>query len=89
MGLQGLDAECAKVFLEQQTKLFDERVVEDEDEALEFLEDCFACVLDTPDQIREYWEENGTDAMGMSDEEIIDSLEVFKLPSGKYLIVEA
>ncbi|MBE5970634.1 MAG: glyoxalase [Lachnospiraceae bacterium] len=89
MELQGYEEECAKVFLEQQDRLFAEPVASNYDEALEFLEDSFACVFDSADEIRQYWEENGTDASGMSDEEILESLEVFELPCGKYMVVEA
>ena len=45
--------ECAKVFLRDQKKLFDEPVVYDLEEAEDFLEECFAqycsCLLYTSD----------------------------------------
>ena len=41
--------ECAEVFLKDQGKLFDEPVAETIEEAKEFLEDCFACLLYTSD----------------------------------------
>ena len=37
---------CAEVFLKEQTKLYDEPVAQDIEEAKEFLEDCFAQVFD-------------------------------------------
>ena len=80
---------CAETFLEKQDKLFSDPVAETMEEAVEFLEDCYAQVFDTVDDIREYWEDNGMDAVDMSDEEIEEALEVFKLPNGKYLLVEA
>ena len=38
--------------------------------------------------VREYFEENGADVDGMSDEELEEASDVFALPDGKYLIVE-
>ena len=39
-------------------------------------------------EVKEYFEEAGTDIAGMSDEDILDASEVFALPSGRFLIVE-
>ena len=80
--------ECLEVFLEKQSQLFDEPVVNNFAEAEAFLEDCFAVVLDSPDEIKEYFEESGVDVEGMSEEEIVEASEVFPLPSGRYLVVE-
>lgn len=87
--MKGYERECAAVFLREQKKLLGKAIVESEEEALEFLEDCFAVVLDSAEEIREYWEENGMDAEGMPDDEILTAQEVFELPNGKYLVVEA
>ena len=80
--------ECLKVFLKKQLQLFDEPVAENLEEAEAFLEDCMAVVVDSLDEVREYFEENGADIAGMSDEELEEASEVFSLPSGQYLIVE-
>ncbi len=82
------DEECLKVFLKNQEQLFDEPVAETMEEADEFLDDCMAVVVDSLDEVREYFEENGADVSDMSDEELEDACEVFALPSGRYLIVE-
>lgn len=82
------DEECLKVFLKKQLQLFDEPVAETMEEAEAFLEDCMAVVVDSLDEVREYFEENGTDIAYMSDEELEDASEVFVMPSGKYLVVE-
>lgn len=87
--MEGYEAECAEVFLKEQEKLLGEKVLDTVEEAMDFLEDCFAVVLDSVKDIREYWDENGMDIQGMSDDEILDSAEVFELPCGKYLVVEA
>lgn len=80
--------ECIATFLEKQGQLFDEPVAESYEEAEEFLEDCFAVVVNSIKEVREYLEESG-DLEGMTDEDLEEACEVFALPSGKYLIVEA
>lgn len=80
--------ECIRVFLENQDRLFDEPVAANAGEAEEFLEDCMAVEVKSIREVREYLDESGMDVEGMSDEEIEDASEVFRLPSGGYLIVE-
>ncbi len=80
--------ECLLTFLKNQGQLFDEPVADSLAEAEAFLEDCMAMVVDSIDQVRDYFEENGADVDGMSDEELEEASEVFLLPDGKYLIVE-
>ena len=82
------DEECLRIFLKKQSQLFDEPVAETLEEAEAFLEDCMASVVGSLSEVREYFEENGTDVEGMSDEELEETSEVFALPSGQYLIVE-
>lgn len=82
------DEECLKAFLENQSRLFDEPVAETIEEAEAFLEDCMAVVVDNIKEVREFFEEEGMDATGMSDEELEDASEVFQIPGGRYLIVE-
>ncbi len=87
--MEGYEQECAEVFLKEQEKLLPEPIVSTLEEALEFLEDCLAVVLDSAEEVRAYWEEEGVDLENLSDEELLEQPEVFLLPSGKYLIVEA
>ncbi len=82
------DEECLKVFLKKQLQLFDEPVADSMEEAEAFLEDCMAVVVDSLDEVREYFDENGTDISDMSDEDLEEASEVFALPSGRYLVVE-
>ena len=77
-----------ETFLKNQGKLFDENVAETLEEAKEFLEDCMAVVVESLAEVREYFEENGMDVDGMSEEELEEASEVFALPDGTYLIVE-
>lgn len=83
------DEMCLETFLAQQGKLFPEPVAETAEEAEEFLEDCMAVVARNIREVRAYFEEEGVDIAGMDDEELEESQEVFALPDGRYLIVEA
>lgn len=82
------DEECLRAFLKMQSQLFDEPVAETLEEAEAFLEDCMAVVVESIEEVREYFEESGADVEGMSNEELEEASEVFPLPSGQYLIVE-
>ena len=66
------DEECLKIFLKKQLQLFDEPVAETMEEAEAFLEDCMAVVVDSLDEVIEYFDENGMDISDMTDEEIED-----------------
>ena len=81
------DEECLKVFLEKQLQLFDEPVAETLEEAEAFLEDCMAVVVDSLDEVRDYFEENGADIAEMTDDELEEASEVFPVSDGHYLIV--
>ncbi len=86
--MNGYSEECLKTFLKEQKKLFDEPVAETLEEAEAFLEDCMAVVVDSIQEVREYFEEEGVDVEGMSAEELTEASEVFAIPDGTYLIVE-
>lgn len=85
----GYPKEYLEYFLKNQTRLFDEEVAFDLEEAEEFLEECMAVVVNSMKEVRIYFEESGMDVSGMSDQELAEEAEVFALPDGKYLIVEA
>ncbi|MGN0370169.1 MAG: glyoxalase [Butyrivibrio sp.] len=82
-----LDTICAEVFLKNQDRLFPKPVAENVEEAFEFLQDCFACVFANTDELKEFMEEEGIDITEYDD--ITEALEVFALPDGRYLYVEA
>ena len=86
--MQTYDRETLEIFLINQTQLFDEEVVSSLEEAEEFLEDCMAVVVKNLKAVRAYFEDEA-DISGMSDEELLEASEVFSLPSGRFLIVEA
>lgn len=80
--------ECLITFLRNQEQLFPEPVAETVEEAEAFLEDCMAVVVDTLEEVKEYFEENGMDVDEMSMNKLEEASEVFALPNGQYLIVE-
>ena len=80
--------ESVETFLKNQSRLYDEPVAENAEEAEEFLEDCMAVEVESIKEVRKYLDEAGADVSGMTDEELEDASEVFALPSGGYLIVE-
>ena len=82
------DEECVNYFLENQKQLLPERIAETPEEAEEFLEDCMAVVVKNIKEVRKYFEDDA-DIAGMSNEELLEASEVFALPSGRFLIVEA
>ena len=86
--MREFDDEVLECFLDNQLKLFPEKVAETLDEADEFLVDCMAAVVDSVDEVIEYFEEEGMDIEGAMDEEILDADEVFDVGDGRYLIVE-
>ncbi len=82
------DAAVLRCFLENQGQLFPEDVAENESEAEAFLEECMAVVLDSPEEVLEYFEEEGIDVEDADEESILEASEVFDIGDGRYLIVE-
>ena len=87
--MQQITKEAAQFFLDNQNRLYDMPVAENIDEAMEFLEDCMAMVFENLKELKAYWKEEGVDMMELTDQEILESLEVFKMPDGRILLVEA
>ena len=80
--------EYVLTFLKNQEQLFEEPIAETFEVAEAFLEECLAVVVDSLKEVREFMEEEGMDVEGLSDKELEEQSEVFRLPDGKYLIVE-
>lgn len=80
--------EYVLTFLKNQEQLFEEPIAETFEEVEAFLEECLAVVVDSLKEVREFMEEEGMDVEGLSDKELEEQSEVFRLPDGKYLIVE-
>ena len=75
-------------FLKNQLQLFPEEVAETMEEAENFLEECMAVVVDSVEEVIEFFEEEGVDMDGAVGEEILEASEVFDVGDGRYLIVE-
>ena len=80
--------EYVLTFLKNQEQLFEEPIAETFEEAEAFLEECLAVVVDSLKEVREFMDEEAMDGEGLSDKELEEQSEVFRLPDGKYLIVE-
>lgn len=85
MKAQEYDDDVLQAFLKDQGQLFDEPVADNLEEAEAFLSDCMAVVCDDEKEVYEYFEDEGTDLEGA---ELDDICEVFRLPDGRFLIVE-
>jgi len=82
------DDAVLKCFLDNQLQLFPEEVAETLEEAESFLEEVMAVVVDSVEEVIEYFEEEGIDMDGADGEEILEASEVFDIGDGRYLIVE-
>jgi len=82
------DDAVLECFLENQLQLFPENVAESYEEAEEFLEDCMAVVVDSVEEVLEFFEEEGIDMDGATEDDILEASEVFDVGDGRYLIVQ-
>lgn len=78
------DKKVLEKFIEKQSQLFDEPVAEDLEEADEFLDMMMAVVVNSKNEVKEYFEELGADMEG----DILEAAEVFDIEDGRFLIVE-
>ena len=76
------------MFLRDQKQLFDEPVAYDLEEAKEFLEDCMAIYCKDIKELREVMDDEGMDVSDLSNDELLEQLEVFRLDNGGYFFVE-
>ena len=82
------DDAVLKCFLDNQLQLFPEEVAETLEEAESFLEEVMAVVVESVDEVIEFFEEEGVDMDGAIGEDILEASEVFDIGDGRYLIVE-
>lgn len=83
------DDAVLQCFLDNQSQLFpEEDVVSSLEEAENFLEECFAVVVNSVDEVWEYFEEEGIDMEDAKGDDILEADEVFDIGDGRYLIVE-
>ena len=83
------DNAVLECFLENQLQLYPEKVADTLEEAEDFLEECMAVVVNSLDEVLEYFDEEGIDTEGAVGEDILEADEVFDIGDGRYLIVEA
>ena len=78
-----------KCFLENQSQLFPEGdVCETIEEAEEFLQENLAIVVNSIDEVMEFFEEEGLDLEGLDEDSILEADEVFEIGDGRFLIIE-
>lgn len=87
--MQVYDEAVLESFLKNQLQLFPEKVAENKEEAREFLEDFMAIVVNSIDEVWNYFNEEGIDLEEMTKDDILEASEVFTVGDGRYLIVEA
>lgn len=87
--MREFDDAVLECFLDNQCQLFPKNVAETLDEAEDFLEECMAVVVDSVDEVIEYFEDEGIDIEGAMDDKILSADEVFDVGDGRYLIVQA
>ena len=80
------DAKVLDAFLEQQEKLFPEIVAETREEADDFLAECMAVVVESKQEVWDYFEEEGVDIAGMDElkKEMIKIVDILKNPEEYY-----
>lgn len=86
--MQVFDDAVLKCFLKNQEQLFPEPVADTLEEADGFLEECMAVVVNSVDEVIEFFDEEGIDMDGAVGDEILEADEVFDVGDGRYLIVE-
>ena len=83
------DKVCIETFLKDQLKLFPEKVAETPEEAEDFLDMCMAAVCKNMKEVREYFDETEAGIARMNKKKLKEANEVFKMPDGRYLVVDA
>lgn len=82
------DEKVLQCFLDNQLKLYPEVVAETLEEAKDYLEECMALVVNSKEEVWEYFDEEGVDMEHMDADGIVEADEVFAVGDGRYLIVE-
>ena len=83
------DDAVLQCFLDNQEQLFPEGdVASNLEEAEAFLEESLAVVVNSVEEVWEFFEEEGIEVEGADGDEILEADEVFDIGDGRYLIVE-
>jgi hypothetical protein len=83
------DEAVLQCFLDNQEQLFSKTVMSTYEEAEDFLIDSMAVIVNSVAEVWEFFEEEGLDTDGMTEDDIVETPEVFALGDGRYLIVQA
>lgn len=83
------DEAVIQCFLDNQEQLFSKTVMSTYEEAEDFLIDSMAVIVNSVAEVWEFFEEEGLDTDGMTEDDIVETPEVFALEDGRYLIVQA
>lgn len=81
------DEEVINCFLKNQQQLFPEKVANSPEQAENFLEESMAMVVNSMEEVWEYFDGEGIDMEGADEEAILEAAEVFNVGDGRYLIV--
>ena len=82
------DNDVLDYFLSHQRQLFPEEVASTREEAEEVLEECFAVICTNMKELKDYLSDIA-DISGMSSDELTSCEEVFTLPDGRFLVLDA
>ena len=77
------DDAVLQCFLDNQLQLFPEKVADSLEEAEGFLEECMAVVVDSQEEVMNFFEEEGLDLEGADEDEILEADEVFDIGDGR------
>ena len=82
------DEKVLQCFLENQLKLYPEPVAQPPEEAKNYLEECMALVVNSKEEVWEYFDEEGVDMENMDADGIVEADEVCAVGAVRYFIVE-
>jgi len=83
------DDAVLQCFLDKQGQLFpEEDVCFDLESARDFLEENLAVVVDSAKEVILFFEDEGLDIDGLTEDNILDADEVFEVGDGRFLIIE-
>lgn len=82
------DNKVLDCFILNQKQLFPQNVCETREEAADFLDEVMAVVVDSLDDVWDYFDEEGLDVEDLDKNSIAEADEVFEIGDGRYLIVE-
>lgn len=83
------DNKVLDCFIKNQLQLVPEVVAETREDAKDFLEMCFAVVVNSKKEVWDFFDEEGMDMDEYTRDSVVEAEEVFDVGDGRYLIVIA